>query len=160
MALWCSRLARQPVTLEVDGSSPFGVAKKSTVLPPGSTVLFFSLGGTDSKGGSWKQSGGLLQPPWLFRRKASPFGVAKKRTTLPLGGVVFCRGHSRMTRGRPQGLPLRQHRRLYVGADAHIRPLFNVVWVDVGIDPYKHAFRFSNLGKKSRICVLQMRLKL
>ena len=26
-ALWCSRLARQPVTLEVDGSSPFGVAK-------------------------------------------------------------------------------------------------------------------------------------
>ena len=28
MALWCSRLARQPVTLEVDGSSPFGVAKQ------------------------------------------------------------------------------------------------------------------------------------
>ena len=28
MALWCSRLARQPVTLEVDGSSPFGVAIK------------------------------------------------------------------------------------------------------------------------------------
>ena len=26
----------------------------------------------DSKGGSWQQSGGLLQPPWLFRRKASP----------------------------------------------------------------------------------------
>ena len=30
MALWCSRLARQPVTLEVDGSSPFGVAKKES----------------------------------------------------------------------------------------------------------------------------------
>ena len=30
MALWCSRLARQPVTLEVDGSSPFGVAKEET----------------------------------------------------------------------------------------------------------------------------------
>ena len=28
MASWCSRLARQPVTLEVDGSSPFEVAKK------------------------------------------------------------------------------------------------------------------------------------
>ena len=27
MARWCSRLARQPVTLEVDGSSPFRVAK-------------------------------------------------------------------------------------------------------------------------------------
>jgi len=26
----------------------------------------------DSKGGSWQQSGGLLQPPWLSRRKASP----------------------------------------------------------------------------------------
>ena len=26
LARWCSRLARQPVTLEVDGSSPFGVA--------------------------------------------------------------------------------------------------------------------------------------
>ena len=32
MALWCSRLARQPVTLEVDGSSPFGVAKKEVIL--------------------------------------------------------------------------------------------------------------------------------
>ena len=27
----------------------------------------------DSKAGSWQQSGGLLQPAWLFRRKASPF---------------------------------------------------------------------------------------
>ena len=27
----------------------------------------------DSKGGSWQQSGGLLQPPWLCRSKASPF---------------------------------------------------------------------------------------
>ena len=32
MALWCSRLARQPVTLEVDGSSPFRVAKKEDIL--------------------------------------------------------------------------------------------------------------------------------
>ena len=29
MARWCSRLARQPVTLEVDGSSPFRVAIKN-----------------------------------------------------------------------------------------------------------------------------------
>ena len=28
LARWCSRLARQPVTLEVDGSSPFRVAIK------------------------------------------------------------------------------------------------------------------------------------
>ena len=31
LALWCSRLARQPVTLEVDGSSPFGVAINASV---------------------------------------------------------------------------------------------------------------------------------
>ena len=31
LARWCSRLARQPVTLEVDGSSPFGVAKKKAI---------------------------------------------------------------------------------------------------------------------------------
>ena len=38
MALWCSRLARQPVTLEVDGSSPFGVANKKT---PSFWMVFF-----------------------------------------------------------------------------------------------------------------------
>ena len=34
LARWCSRLARQPVTLEVDGSSPFRVAifEKLSVL--------------------------------------------------------------------------------------------------------------------------------
>ena len=36
MALWCSRLARQPVTLEVDGSSPFGVAINASVESSGS----------------------------------------------------------------------------------------------------------------------------
>ena len=40
MALWCSRLARQPVTLEVDGSSPFGVAKGNTI-PTGMVLLFY-----------------------------------------------------------------------------------------------------------------------
>ena len=36
LALWCSRLARQPVTLEVDGSSPFGVAIIASVQSFGS----------------------------------------------------------------------------------------------------------------------------
>ena len=31
LASWCSRLARQPVTLEVDGSSPFEVAKRNAI---------------------------------------------------------------------------------------------------------------------------------
>jgi len=48
------------------------------VPPSGGAVLLFSPKKTDSKGGSWQQSGGLLQPPWLFRRKASPFGVANE----------------------------------------------------------------------------------
>jgi hypothetical protein len=26
----------------------------------------------DSKGGSWQHAGGMLQPPWLFRRKGIP----------------------------------------------------------------------------------------
>ena len=42
MALWCSRLARQPVTLEVDGSSPFGVARKETTFVYQTKVVFFS----------------------------------------------------------------------------------------------------------------------
>ena len=39
-ARWCSRLARQPVTLEVDGSSPFRVAKNAI---PFGMAFFFSL---------------------------------------------------------------------------------------------------------------------
>ena len=35
LARWCSRLARQPVTLEVDGSSPFRVATKSSIQSDG-----------------------------------------------------------------------------------------------------------------------------
>ncbi len=33
LARWCSRLARQPVTLEVDGSSPFRVAIFQSIEP-------------------------------------------------------------------------------------------------------------------------------
>ncbi|MBE7005726.1 MAG: hypothetical protein E7424_01070 [Ruminococcaceae bacterium] len=36
----------------------------------------------DSKGGTWRQSGGLSQPPWLFRRKANPPPYAKQRNRL------------------------------------------------------------------------------
>ena len=31
----------------------------------------------DSKGGSWQQSGGLLQPPWLARRQAKSIRIYK-----------------------------------------------------------------------------------
>ena len=36
----------------------------------------------DSKGGSWQQSGGLLQPPWLSRRKASPWPTTSSKLVL------------------------------------------------------------------------------
>ena len=49
LALWCSRLARQPVTLEVDGSSPFGVAKKKNPFPIGKGIFFLKILKTDSK---------------------------------------------------------------------------------------------------------------
>jgi len=41
-------------------------------------ALFFDVKRTDSKAGSWQHAGGMLQPAWLFRRKASPFRVAIK----------------------------------------------------------------------------------
>ena len=35
----------------------------------------------DSKGGTWQHAGGMLQPPWLFRRKAIPFESTQKKDT-------------------------------------------------------------------------------
>jgi len=40
-------------------------------------AIFIPIPLLDLKGGSWQVSGGHLQPPWLFRRKASPTGGAK-----------------------------------------------------------------------------------
>ena len=59
LALWCSRLARQPVTLEVDGSSPFGVAIKIKHHPSGG-VFFLCKRRTDSKNKMQHASGVLL----------------------------------------------------------------------------------------------------
>ena len=43
----------------------------------------------DSKAGSWQQSGGLLQPAWLFRRKASPFWpTTSKNVRWKYGGLA------------------------------------------------------------------------
>ena len=47
MALWCSRLARQPVTLEVDGSSPFGVAKARNTIHPDGVFYFVNQDGLE-----------------------------------------------------------------------------------------------------------------
>ena len=43
----------------------------------------------DLKGGSWQVSGGHLQPPWLFRRKASPTRGAKEKTANLTIGSLF-----------------------------------------------------------------------
>ena len=42
----------------------------------------------DSKAGSWQQSGGLLQPAWLFRRKASPFWPTTSKRADGYGGLA------------------------------------------------------------------------
>ncbi len=57
-------------------------AEKRIHLPPpairqAKACLFAFF--VDSKGGSWQQSGGLLQPPWLFRRKANPPSPTRNR---------------------------------------------------------------------------------
>ena len=120
LASWCSRLARQPVTLEVDGSSPFEVAKKE-VIPSGMTS-FFVIRRTDSKGGSWRQFGELSQPTWLARRRASPFEV------------IFCAAENvnESVRGRSPHLSLRTSAHTGVAisgvtstasGDSHVGPL-------------------------------------
>jgi len=45
-------------------------------------VFYFGMGiwVVDSKGGSWRQSGGLSQPPWLRRSEANPPSPTKKST--------------------------------------------------------------------------------
>ena len=42
----------------------------------------------DSKAGSWQQSGGLLQPPWLFHRKASPWPTTSIKEWIGYGGLA------------------------------------------------------------------------
>ena len=42
----------------------------------------------DSKAGTWQQSGGLLQPAWLFRRKASPFWLTTSKKGDGNGGLA------------------------------------------------------------------------
>ena len=39
----------------------------------------------DSKGGTWQHAGGMLQPPWLFRRKASPRPTTSTKSTKGYG---------------------------------------------------------------------------
>ena len=39
----------------------------------------------DSKGGTWQHAGGMMQPPWLFRRKASPWPTTSTKSTKGYG---------------------------------------------------------------------------
>ena len=39
----------------------------------------------DSKGGTWQHAGGMLQPPWLFRRKASPWPTTSTKSSKGYG---------------------------------------------------------------------------
>ena len=56
LALWCSRLARQPVTLEVDGSSPFGVAIKSQICAMRKFCFLICLCSSVGRAVDWKST--------------------------------------------------------------------------------------------------------
>ena len=57
---------------KVEGSIPFESTNKKATLTGGFLIgTVFTRRG--SKAGTWRQSGGLSQPAWLFRRKAIPF---------------------------------------------------------------------------------------
>jgi len=53
-------------------------------------VFFFYAFDRDLKGGSWQQSGGLLQPPWLFpQKKQVPSPAPTKRPYSLFANMVF-----------------------------------------------------------------------
>ena len=70
LARWCSRLARQPVTLEVDGSSPFRVANEKKAIQKDG-FLFVNPEKNDSKDSYY-----FLIKILILIRKASPEGAA------------------------------------------------------------------------------------
>ena len=47
------------------------------------------IGAVDSKAGSWQHAGCMLQPAWLFRRKANPPPPTKEESTN-LCSLLFC----------------------------------------------------------------------
>ena len=56
--------------------------------------FFFHFCLLDSKAGSWRQSGGLSQPAWLFRRKASPTRGVKNPECESVQDFYFLPIHS------------------------------------------------------------------
>ena len=66
---------------KVEGSIPFESTNKKATLTGGFLIgTVFARRG--SKVGTWRQSGGLSQPAWLFRRKAIPFESNKEQPSL------------------------------------------------------------------------------
>ncbi len=63
------------------GSNPPSPTRKRVILSDGSLFFDWVIVKVDSKGGSWRQSGGLSQPPWLFRRKANPPSPDHEKTS-------------------------------------------------------------------------------
>ena len=59
------------------------------------SLLFYAqilVGAVDSKAGSWQHAGCMLQPAWLFRRKANPPSPAKEESTrvCRVCSLLFC----------------------------------------------------------------------
>ena len=109
MALWCSRLARQPVTLEVDGSSPFGVAKNNTIHLDGVIFLFFKNGLEQSNAiVRWTIACPRLDGDYTLicamgANVASPFGgaISSKLATSPFEITFSSQQHTKSPDFRP-----------------------------------------------------------
>ena len=89
LARWCSRLARQPVTLEVDGSSPFRVAKKVILRDD-----FFSYPKKRTRTINSNASGGLLgagvSPGATIRpQRGGSESVPGRQKSHPTGWLFF-----------------------------------------------------------------------
>ena len=70
------------VVNDFGGSNPPPPTKRQSIEGCSVFVLLskFRIGAMDSKAGSWQHAGCMLQPAWLFRRKANPPPSTKRQS--------------------------------------------------------------------------------
>ncbi len=79
------------VVNDFGGSNPPPPTKRQSIERCSVFVLpsRLRIGAVDSKAGSWQHAGCMLQPAWLFRRKANPPPPTKEESTN-LCSLLFC----------------------------------------------------------------------
>ncbi len=87
------------VVNDFGGSNPPPPTKRQSIERCSVFLLLsrFRIGAMDSKAGSWQHAGCMLQPAWLFRRKANPPPPTKGEPgfTGALGKIIFFFGHQK-----------------------------------------------------------------